>query len=169
MARKPAVRTRGTISGRPAKATSWPRAVSTRATPKLGGRFPPPDQLSQSIRAIFCLPIDDAIDDPAYDRLGCGSAEPHVPPQQLPHIDVGRDDQCVEQLGALGTAQARELRREGGCHALAMMPAAVFEDRPHRGMALFVVEAAHDEIADPFVELVDRGHRSRDIARWRRL
>src|SRR5580692_12990635 len=98
MARKPAVLTRGTISGRPANATEWPRSVSTRATPRLGGRFPPPDQFSQRIRAICALLFGYAQNHVSNNCLGCRPAQPHVPAQQLPDIDVGDDDQHGEEL-----------------------------------------------------------------------
>src|SRR5579883_1626023 len=94
MARKPARSTRGTISGRPAKTTSWRRSVSTRAMPKLGGRLPPPDQLSQMILAMFFLP-DQAEHSALCSRLSRSTRQAEVSAKQLPRVDVEGDDQRI--------------------------------------------------------------------------
>src|SRR5579859_7441892 len=99
MAWKPACLTRGAISGRPAKATSCPRSVSARATPRLGGRLPPPDQFNQRNRAIVSS-LDNRMDDPANDIFGGAPAEAEIPTKQFPGVDVGRDQQRIEEFGA---------------------------------------------------------------------
>src|SRR5579863_6092120 len=99
MARKPAWTTRGTISGRPAKATSCPRPVSARAMPRLGGRLPPPDQFNHSIRAMF-VPPHQRDGDAANDRLCRLAAEAEIAAQQLPCVDVEGDDQRIMRLAA---------------------------------------------------------------------
>src|SRR5579863_3941252 len=118
MARKPAVLTRGTISGRPAKVTWWPRSVRTRATPRLGGRFPPPDQFSQRIRFAICaLPLDDTIDHLQNDRFRGRARETHVAANKLPDINVGQHCEGGEQARARRSRKQGEVRRKSCFHA----------------------------------------------------
>src|ERR1700722_912644 len=122
MARKPAWTTRGTISGRPAKATSWPRSVRARAMPRLGGRLPPPDQFNQRIRAISSSRYKSTYD-VADDRCGGTAAQAEIAAQQLPRIDVGCDEQRVEEFSAIILAAFRGLRGEGLLGPAAMVVA----------------------------------------------
>src|SRR3569623_538969 len=104
MARNPARSTRGTISGRPAKATRCPRSVSTRAMPRLGGRFPPPDQFSQRILAILAL-LNKCGDHTANDGMRGMSAQFGIAPQQLPGIDVKGDNKRLMHLCTFSAMQ----------------------------------------------------------------
>src|SRR3569832_2251626 len=99
MALKPALSTRGTISGLPAKATSCPRSVSVRAMPRLGGRLPPPDQFSQSILAI-AAPPDETNNHSFCSCLCCSAGQSEIPTKQLPGINIERDDQALQDLFA---------------------------------------------------------------------
>src|SRR4029077_967789 len=148
MARKPAAFTRGTISGRPANASSCPRSVNTRAMPRLGGRFPPPDQFSQRIRAISRLLFEHTGNHLANRRFGGRAAERHVAAKKLPDVNVGQDDEDSEKLFARGAVQTLELRRKDRLHAIAMIVSTMIKGRFQPGVAALVIEPLHDEIAD---------------------
>src|SRR3984957_19579878 len=162
MARKPAVFTRGTISGRPANASSCPRSVNTRAMPRLGGGFPPPDQFSQRIRAIGRLLFKYTGNHLANRCLCRRTIERHVAAKKLPDINVGQDDEDIEKLFARGALRALELRREHSLHAIAVIVSALFEGRLQPGVAALVIEPLHDEIANAFVNVEERSDRRLD-------
>src|SRR5579883_683350 len=167
MARKPATSTRGTISGRPANTTSWPRSDKTRAMPRLGGRFPPPDQFNHRIFAICRLLQRYPINHLANDRLGGAATELAVTTQQLPHIDIGEDGQHFRQFGAGVAGNPRELRGKRRADAVSVALAAPFEALLQGGPPMLVGKALEDQIPHAFIDVEDRRDRRRHIA-WRR-
>src|SRR5690349_21157776 len=76
--------------------------------PRLGGRFPPPDQFSQSILAI-AAPPDETNNHPLCSCLCCSAGQPKIPTKQLPGIDIERDDQTLQDLFASRALEGAQL------------------------------------------------------------
>src|SRR5579883_332479 len=153
MARKPARSTRGTISGRPAKETRWPRSVKTRAIPRLGGRLPPPDQFSQIISAIALLPYQPQ-DEALHPSHRGRARQTKVPAQQFPRVDVEGDNQRVVHLSARTVFQPIEGRSERLADPGSEMSPPNLQTHVHRRNSRFIRQPADHGVADLLVKLV---------------
>jgi hypothetical protein len=72
--------------------------------PRLGGRFPPPDQFSQRILAIFAL-LNECGDHTADDGMRSLPAQFGIAPQQFPGIDIKGDNERLVRLCTLCAGQ----------------------------------------------------------------
>src|SRR6185312_7738091 len=162
MALKPALSTRGTISGLPAKATSCPRSVSVRAMPRLGGRLPPPDQFSQSILAIAAPPYESK-DHPPCRGLCCSTGQAKVSAKQFPGIDIEGDNQAVQGLLASRALEDVQPFLKGLADPRAQMFPPDLEMFMHRGQPRLVPQPADNRVADLFVKVVGDGQQRIDV------
>ena len=115
-----------------------------------------------------CLPFDHPRDHLADDRLCSLSTQRHVAPQQLPHIDVGQDDQHRLKLLAPGATPCSKLWFEEDPYGIAVVVATAVERRLKRGPAPLLVEPGHNEVANSLVDFEQRGDRLANIAGLRR-